>query len=40
MASSHYLTDEELVVVLREDNEEALRMLYDKYWKQMLAWRL
>jgi RNA polymerase sigma-70 factor (family 1) len=37
MALSHLLTDEELVKLLTEENEEAFRLLYDKYWKGMLA---
>lgn len=30
------LSDEELLVMIAEDNEQAFRMLYERYWKRML----
>lgn len=30
-------TDEELVMLLKEDNEQVFRVLYDRYWKRMLV---
>jgi len=37
MALMQSHTDEELVVLLNEDNEQAFRVLYDRYWKRMLV---
>ena len=40
--SSAY-TDEELVLRLRLDDEQAFRLLYDRYWDKLLAhalWKL
>jgi RNA polymerase sigma-70 factor (family 1) len=31
------LTDEELVVLITKDNAQAFRLLYNRYWKRMLA---
>ena len=37
MELSKTLTDEELVVLITKDNVKAFRLLYNRYWKKMLA---
>ena len=37
MKLSKTLTDEELVVLITQNNEKAFKLLYNRYWKRMLA---
>jgi RNA polymerase sigma-70 factor (ECF subfamily) len=33
----HFLTDEQLVVLFREDNEQAFDEIYNRYWSKLFA---